>query len=55
MKFKCNQMMHSYKFYFFLRDQSLKKWVKYLKNINNQQAFLLIHWDFPTIDKNRNV
>ena len=43
MKFKCNQMMHSYKFYFFLRDQSLEKWVKYIKNINNQQAFLLIH------------
>ena len=24
MKFKCNQMMHSYKFYSFLRDQSLE-------------------------------
>ena len=35
MKFKCNQMMHSdsYKFYFFLRDQSLEKWVKYITNI----------------------
>ena len=24
MKFKCNQMMHSYKFYSFLKDQSLE-------------------------------
>ena len=28
MTFKCNQMMNSY---FFLRDQSLEKWVKYIK------------------------
>ena len=33
--FSCNQMRHSYKFYYFLRDQSLEKWVKYIKNINN--------------------
>ena len=33
MKFVCNQMMYSYKFYFSLRDQSLEKWVKYIKKI----------------------
>ena len=43
MKFECNQMMHSYNFYFSLSDQSLEKWVKYIKIIDNQQAFLLIH------------
>ena len=42
-RFRHNQMMHSCKFYSFLRDQSLEKWVKYIKNINNQQAFLLIN------------
>ena len=34
-RFRCNQMIHCYKFYYFLRDQSLEKWVKYIKNINN--------------------
>ena len=41
-RFRCNQMRHSYKFYYF-RDQSLEKCVKYIKNINNEQAFLLIN------------
>ena len=34
--------MHSCKFYSFLRDQSLEKWVKYIKKINNEQAFYLL-------------
>ena len=41
MKLKCNQMMYSYKFYFFLRDQSLKKWVKYLKILITNKRFYL--------------
>ena len=41
MKLKCNQMMYSYKFYFFLRDQSLKKWVKYLKILIINKRFYL--------------
>ena len=37
-------MVRSYNFYFSLiRDQSLEKWVKYIKIIDNQQVFLLIH------------
>ena len=30
-RFRRNQMMYSCKFYSFLRDQSLEKWVKYIK------------------------
>ena len=37
-------MMRSYSFYFSpIRDQNLEKWVKYIKIIDNQQVFLLIH------------
>ena len=37
-------MMRSYNCYFSLiREQSLEKLVKYIKIIDNQQVFLLIH------------
>ena len=34
-RFRRNQMIHSCKFYSILRDQSLEKWVKYIKDIDN--------------------
>ena len=42
MKFKCNQMMHSYKFYSFLRDQSLETgWNTWKRLIINKRFYLL--------------
>ena len=42
MKFKCNQMMHSYKFYSFLRDQSLENgWNTWKRLIINKRFYLL--------------
>ena len=42
-RFRHNQMMHSCKFYSFLRDQSLETWVKYIKKmlIINKRFYLL--------------
>ena len=35
-------MMHSCKFYSFLRDQSLEKWVKYIKILIINKRFYLL-------------
>ena len=41
-RFRRNQMMHSCKFYSFLRDQSLEKWVKYIKILIINKRFYLL-------------
>ena len=41
-RFRHNQMMHSCKFYSFLRDQSLEKWVKYIKILIINKRFYLL-------------
>ena len=35
-------MIHCYKFYYFLRDQSLEKWVKYIKILIINKRFYLL-------------
>ena len=41
-RFRHNQMMHSCKFYSFLRDQSLEKWVKYINILIINKRFYLL-------------
>ena len=41
-RFRRNQMMHSCKFYSFLRDQSLEKWVKYINILIINKRFYLL-------------